>query len=84
MRCKFCNLAIDEDEGHWEDEDEDAFCSEKCLDKSEDNKLGRPEMKLRTFPLWSHLHDEHGLILLESELIEIERIVHSLPTIPRG
>lgn len=32
------------------------------------------------WPLWKHLHEEHGLILLESEIHEIIR--HAAPFVP--
>jgi hypothetical protein len=31
------------------------------------------------YPLWSHLHNEHGLTLIESELAEIIRIARTIP-----
>jgi hypothetical protein len=33
------------------------------------------EVESYWWPLWKHLHEEHGLILLESECVEIARAV---------
>jgi hypothetical protein len=41
--------------------------------------MSAPEMIPWGYPLWSHLHREHGLTLLESELQEIVRIARTIP-----
>ncbi len=38
MKCKFCKKVIADNDSYWEDLDGEFFCSEDCLDESEECK----------------------------------------------